>query len=82
MMIRFTCDQCGHVYALGETYAGKKVRCGQCQRVLLVPAAQPQTQPADTIRYAADGITPDFSEFFMAMLKHEREAPPLEMAHR
>ncbi|MEN6308043.1 MAG: hypothetical protein ABFD91_09840 [Anaerohalosphaeraceae bacterium] len=81
-MIKFTCDHCGQKYALGEAYAGKKVRCSQCQKVLEVPAAKPQTQPAVTIRYAADGITPDFSEFFMAMLKHEREAPPLEMAHR
>ncbi|MBN2511408.1 MAG: hypothetical protein JXB18_00585 [Sedimentisphaerales bacterium] len=82
MMIRFTCDQCGHVYALGDAYAGKKVRCGQCQKVLEVPAAGSQAQPVNPIRYAADGITPDFSEFFMAMLKHEREAPPLEMSHR
>lgn len=79
-MIQFVCDHCGQKYALGEAYAGKKVRCSQCQKVLAVPAVQ--TQPATSIRYAADGITPDFNELFMALLKHEREAPPLETAHR
>jgi hypothetical protein len=34
------------------------------------------------IPYAADGVTPDFNALFTALLKQEREAPTLELAHR
>jgi hypothetical protein len=34
------------------------------------------------IPYAADGVMPDFNALFAALLKQEREAPTLELAHR
>ena len=36
------CPACGHAYTLDlSRYGGKKIRCGQCQGIIMVPAAAP-----------------------------------------
>jgi len=82
MMIEFKCEKCGHNYKIGDAYAGRKVRCGQCGSVNSAPAARPASiNPANGARYADDTM-PDFDGLFLALLKHEREAPTLEPATR
>lgn len=79
-MIEFSCEKCGHLYKVGKQYAGKKVRCQQCDSVCLVPKANPATRYFyEDVHYASDGITPDFDDIFRALLKQEREAPPISV---
>ncbi len=82
-MINLNCDKCGQCYRIGDEYSGRKVRCGKCGHINAVPAVH--VIPMDLtngIPYAADGFTPDFNALFTALLKQEREAPTLELAHR
>jgi hypothetical protein len=39
MPIEFDCPQCARHYRVAETFAGKRIRCKQCQAVLDVPQA-------------------------------------------
>lgn len=48
MSISIQCETCGRQYSLAPTLAGKRVRCKQCQGVIIVPtpvAAPPMTPP-------------------------------------
>jgi len=38
MKIEFTCDNCGQQYRVNDEKAGRKVRCRQCEHVMLVPS--------------------------------------------
>ena len=40
MPIRTTCPSCGSVYTLADHYAGKTVRCKECQAAIVVRAAK------------------------------------------
>lgn len=82
-MINVNCEKCGQCYRLDDEYSGRKVRCGKCGHIDTVPAVHTlSTDMTHGIPYAADGVTPDFSALFEALLKQEREAPTLELAHR
>src|SRR5689334_16759136 len=50
MSIRFSCAQCGKAFAVGEQFAGKRVKCNGCGVLMTVPAA--------TAALAATGVTP------------------------
>src|SRR5690348_8984728 len=39
MSIRFSCAQCGKAFAVGEQFAGKRVKCNECGAALTIPAA-------------------------------------------
>lgn len=82
-MINFECEKCGQCYRVNDEYAGRKVRCSQCGSINLVPQVHAISIDMMTnIPYADDGFTPDFNALFEALLKQEREAPTLELAHR
>ena len=51
MPIAVVCDACKAEYSLRDEFAGKKVRCKNCQEVLVVPEA-------DTNPWAAPGTSP------------------------
>jgi len=36
-MIKFDCQMCGHNYQVPDKYAGKKVRCKECNEIFIVP---------------------------------------------
>jgi hypothetical protein len=83
IMINLNCEKCGQCYRIGDEYAGRKVRCSKCGHIHAVPELNTLSiDLMNGIPYAADGITPDFNALFMALLKQEREAPTLELAHR
>lgn len=78
-MIKFKCGKCGWQLDLPDKYAGKRVRCKSCKQISVVGGSQT----------GADGSTPrsadtpqEFMEknyhVFQEMLKHEKEAPPIE----
>ena len=47
------CPACGHAYTLDlSRYGGKKIRCGQCQGIIMVPAAAPASGEPEIIDYA------------------------------
>ncbi len=41
-MIRFKCPGCGHLLQTQPAAAGKKVKCGKCQTMMMVPQAKPK----------------------------------------
>jgi hypothetical protein len=79
-MIEFECSKCGYRLDVAADYSGKRVRCKRCGQIEIVPASQPQT--GSTTGNATD--TPEeFMEqnfdVFQALLKHEKEAPAVEL---
>ena len=77
-MIEFKCEKCGHFYKVAVAYSGKPVKCKICKHVMTVPVSTPTPFGyCVDVAYKADGITPDFDEFFQALAKEEREAPAL-----
>jgi hypothetical protein len=75
-MINFQCEKCGHSHKISDTYAGRKILCGQCGCVNVAPPVRPAAT-----KYVDDAM-PDFTGLFMELLKYEREAPSLELAVR
>jgi uncharacterized Zn finger protein len=82
-MINITCEKCGQCYRVSDEYSGKKIRCSQCGSINLVTLVHEIAMDINLgVPYATDGVTPDFNALFMELLKQEREAPTLELAHR
>ena len=82
-MINITCEKCGQYYRIGEQCSGRKLKCSKCGHVNEAPTVHVlPTDMNNGIPYAADGKTPDFNALFRELLKQEREAPTLELAHR
>ncbi len=53
MAIAFACDTCGKPFSVKTKLAGKKIKCGNCGSVLVVPEA------TDPVAEAAAGSDPD-----------------------
>jgi prepilin-type processing-associated H-X9-DG protein len=47
MAIMFTCNQCGKQLQVKDDYAGKRVKCPDCESVLEAPPASTAVQPAN-----------------------------------
>ncbi len=39
-MIQFNCEKCNRAYRVSDNYAGKRVRCKQCNAINLIPCAE------------------------------------------
>ena len=81
-MIDFECSKCGCRLNIPAEYTGKRVRCKRCGQIEIVSALP--TQTASFTSNATD--TPDeFMErnfdVFQELLKHEKEAPAVEVSH-
>jgi predicted Zn finger-like uncharacterized protein len=50
MPIRTVCPECGHVYRMAATQAGKKLRCTECKAVFTAPAADEDENEDDRLR--------------------------------
>ena len=68
MSLKVACEHCGKVYALDESLAGKKARCGQCQRSFRIPKAGTDFTDDDVI---ADAPPPRIERITL------RGAPPV-----
>ena len=73
-MIKFSCSKCDKAYRVSDDYAGKKVRCKECQTVNMIPAAQP-AQPEVG---CGDSIAA-YNNLLQELSKYEQQAPPIEM---
>ncbi|MHC5082832.1 MAG: hypothetical protein ACYTET_02685 [Planctomycetota bacterium] len=68
-MIQFTCGKCKKSYNVQDKYAGKRVKCKQCQEVCIVPDAG-ATGRGDSLQA--------FNNLISELGKDEAKAPPLE----
>ncbi len=77
-MIRFNCETCKTVINVPDEYAGRKVKCAQCQAILLVPQNRANFDSLfGEIRYASqDMVEMRFRQLFQALLQQEQQAPP------
>lgn len=60
MPIDVTCSSCGTPYALKDEFAGKKVRCRECQNVILIPAAADSFQELEEVGPGARSLPAEF----------------------
>ena len=81
-MIKFECSKCGCALNVPAEHEGKRVKCKQCGQVGIVPSLR-QAKAGSSIKNLA-GTGQDFMErnydIFQALLKHEKEAPTIEVS--
>ncbi len=75
-MINFTCTKCGHAYSVPVEYAGKKVRCKQCQTVNTIPASD--SLKSTPRQNCADSIAA-YNNLLNELLRYEKQAPKVEI---
>jgi len=71
-LISFTCIKCGHAYSVPDEYAGKKVRCKQCQTVNTIPSAP---APAGASSPACADSIAAYNNLLNELLRYEKQAP-------
>ena len=67
-MIQFSCGKCQKSYKVQDKYAGKRVKCKQCQEVCVVPEPNP---------CSGDSLAA-FNNLITELGKDEAKAPPLD----
>ncbi len=77
-MIKFQCDKCKQGYNVPDKYAGKQTKCRQCNFLITVPALTPAKTACDEEDYTDDFVKRNM-EILEALLKHEKEAPSIEV---
>ncbi len=77
-MIKFQCGKCKQVYNVPDKYAGKQTKCRQCNFLITVPALAPAKTACGEEDYA-DDIVKRNMEILQALLKHEKQAPSIEV---
>ena len=79
-MIQFKCTNCGQSFNVPDKYAGKRVKCKKCEQVNAIPNP---TSEGKTVSSSEMDMSLDFMEenvdALRALLKHEKEAPPMEI---
>ncbi len=61
MVLRIQCSLCGKKYKLSEKYAGRKVKCRDCDEPLPIPAKQ--ISDSDAFASALDSVVSDDSAY-------------------
>ena len=78
-MVDFQCSKCNHKFSVSSKYAGKRIRCKECNHINTVPGGK--SESVETSAKEMD-LSLDFLEqnndVFQALLKHEKEAPSIE----
>ena len=69
-MIKFKCSKCAKDYRVSDEYAGKKVRCKQCNVINVIPKPQPKVGCGDSLAR--------YNSLLLELLECEKNAPPLE----
>lgn len=73
-MINFNCTKCGHSYNVPDEYAGKKVRCKECQTVNSVPS-----QVNGNLRRDCGDTIAAYNNLLNELLRYEKQAPEVEV---
>lgn len=79
-MALYTCNQCGRKLKVSDKYAGNTLTCKQCGCSITIP--QPKKKEIngfDTSFDPCDMFMKKNREIFKAMLRHEKEAPAVEV---
>lgn len=71
-MIKFNCTSCGQSYRVSDEYAGKRVRCKECNTVNAIPS--PEAGPTGS----GDSVTA-YNNLLQELSKYEKTAPSLEV---
>ena len=78
-MIKFQCGKCGWQRDLPDNYAGKRVKCKNCNEISVVGSSKTGANGSTSRR---DNTPQEFMEqnynIFQEMLRHEKEAPTIE----
>jgi len=69
-LINFKCSQCGQAYNVKDDFAGKKVRCKNCQAVNTIPSPGPSGKS----RSCEDSIAA-YNSLLQELLRQEKQAP-------
>ena len=72
-LITFSCIKCGHSYNVPDEYAGKKVRCKECQTINSIPGQNGGTQQRD----CEDSIAA-YNNLLNELLRYEKQSPVVE----
>lgn len=80
-MITFECEKCHRRYQVGDEFAGKDVLCKNCKTLLTVPLTSRSKHDTwfDPSYDTCSIFMNQNYDLFQAMLKQEREAPPIEI---
>ncbi len=78
-MLTFDCPKCGRGYKVPDEHAGKEVLCKECKHLISIPRSRAKSETwfdpdCDT---SSMFMTRNY-DLLQALLKHEREAPPIE----
>ncbi|MCX5636883.1 MAG: hypothetical protein NTX52_04215 [Planctomycetota bacterium] len=78
-MIKFQCAKCSHDFRVPSEYGGKKIRCKKCNHINLIPVAGVEKKNTDDLtKDVAQDFAEEYMDAFKALLKHEKEAPPID----
>ena len=79
-MIQISCSKCGRKFKIADKYAGKAFTCKQCGSSITIPQSKEQDiNSFDTSHDPYDMFMKKNFETLQAMLKHEKEAPAMEV---
>ena len=70
-MIQFECTKCNKKYRVADNYAGKRVRCKDCETVNTIPS--PETEKVSS----GDSVAA-FNQLLQELSQHEKTAPELD----
>ncbi len=73
-MINFCCSKCGQAYRVSDKYAGKRVKCKDCDQVNTI------AQPENEMLGNGDSITA-YNNLLKELAKAEKLEPAVENKH-
>ncbi len=78
-MITFDCPKCGRGCKAPDEHAGKEVLCKDCKVLINIPSPRAKHETWFDPDYDTSSMfmTRNY-DLLQALLKHEREAPPIE----
>ncbi len=81
IMITFDCPKCGRNYEVPDEHGGREVLCKGCKVLIDIPQRSAEHETWFDSNYDTSRMFMDKNrDLFQALLKQEREAPPIETA--
>ncbi len=78
-MITFDCPKCGRSYKVPDEHGGKEVLCKGCKVLIDIPQSSAEHETWFDSNYDTSRMfMAKNHDLFQALLKQEREAPPIE----
>lgn len=81
IMITFDCPKCGRNYKVPDEHGGREVLCKGCKVLIDIPQYSTKHETWFDSNYDTSRMFMDKNhDLLQALLKQEREAPPIETA--